>query len=870
VTVQEAFHWDTSLLTRSNYPVFPLCLDPYRARRSRRFGRPSPYRVVAHDSLGVHLLAHLIWDFADHDARLALLRAIPALRAYLLLRRDAFLHRSTIAAALQQPRGPPALIPPLCHFRSWFLGAALLSFDFRYWALVRWLGGEYTNEGRDWSHTEQRFREAVITPPLPRYPTLYPELAMRSLREGVPIRGTFLSRRRDMIWRYCYDNHPPLREALEAVRSKFATEEALSFHLVFPKFIGLFLPGLMISPISWLFKKNKGRLIIDASSPLGPVDTGAPNSHIPLTGAPDREEENPPVFYGNALKRHLTAIWNMRISYPDEELLQHMDDIDSAFRRVLYHPVLAPVFAYVFQEFLIVPVGNIFGSKSAPSWFTILAELRAHMANVLPYEAHLSDPLVQSLVLPPQREPAAAPPVPAVADRAHRGATSLYPIPRGMPTHHAMFVDDNALVALRRSIRYAVASSLGSSYDCFGSPAVNLRRGSVISKLKFDPAVAVTVLFVGFLINTQSMTVTWPPDKRDSARQLLDEWLHHRTARAPRELAQLLGIIRHGAFLSVAGNFLSVRLQWILSACVSASRVRGSGGTRERRWWSGNRVRIPPEIFADLRLLRESLEEPGAAVLWSRPIGLLVDRTPTVTLLSDASYGGIGGWSDNLRFLWRVTRNELISCGFPMRLIDSEGEALTLRPSPADDNGLHINLLEFIAIIINVWLALSWVHSSPAQPGGHIIAILADNTSALSWLRYAARSHRRPIQNLAHLCQCLLYSSQTSHPSSILGYHIPGSSNDEADALSRPEKFPTLGCAIAAFYRLQTCRIFQLPFGVLSLIARVVSSTEIGVGLDRETTALFHLAPSSSDPGFIAMDSTFRGYYKTRSHRGKG
>jgi hypothetical protein len=125
---------------------------------------------------------------------------------------------------------------------------------------------------------------------------------------------------------------------------------------------------------------------------------------------------------------------------------------------------------------------------------------------------------------------------------------------------------------------------------------------------------------------------------------------------------------------------------------------------------------------------------------------------PTVTLLSDASYGGIGGWSRQLGFLWRITRDELIACGIHMRLTDSEGEALTRRPSPADTDGIHINLLEFIAIIINVWLALSWVRSAPTPPGGHIIAILADNTSALFWLRYAAQSRRLPIQHIAHLC----------------------------------------------------------------------------------------------------------------------
>jgi hypothetical protein len=526
----------------------------------------------------------------------------------------------------------------------------------------------------------------------------------------------------------------------------------------------------------------------------------------------------------------------------------------------------------VFQEFLIIPVGNIFGSKSAPAWFTTIAELRAHMANVLRYDEQLSDPLVRSLALPEQRDSPDAPPVAVTADDQHHGLASLYLGTRVPPLHHAMFVDDNVLVAVRRSIEVAMAGSLGSAYNCFGSPTANVRRGSVISRAKFVPEVAAMVLFVGLLIDTHLMTVTWPPEKRAAALLLLDEWLSKRSARAPRELAQLLGIIRHGAFLSVAGNFLSIRLQWILCACVKESSINSTlAGSRARRWWAGNRIHIPPEIYSDLRLLRKSLEEPRAAILWSRPIGLLVDRTPTVTLLSDVSYGGIGGWCSRLNFLWRITRDELIACGFPMRLIGSEGETLTLHPTDADADGLHINLLEFIAIVINVWLALSWVRSSPAPTGGHIVAILADNTSALSWLRYTARSHRLPIQHLAHLCQCLLFSSQTSHLANIIGRHIPGKSNDEADALSQPQKFPTLvGSAIAAFSPLQTCRIFQLPFGVLSLIAKVVSSTVIGAGLDKETTALLHLAPISSEPGSIATDSTFRGYYKTHSHRGKG
>jgi hypothetical protein len=131
-------------------------------------------------------------------------------------------------------------------------------------------------------------------------------------------------------------------------------------------------------------RSGKGWLIVDASTKLAPDDSGAPNDHIPPPGKPGRYEENPPVFYGSALKRHLFAVWNLRIAHPDEDLLQHTDNIDSAFRQMLYHPELAVVFAYVFQELLIVPVGNIFGSQNAPSWFTTPAEIGAHMANRLP------------------------------------------------------------------------------------------------------------------------------------------------------------------------------------------------------------------------------------------------------------------------------------------------------------------------------------------------------------------------------------------------------------------------------------------------------------------------------------------------------
>ena len=68
------------------------------------------------------------------------------------------------------------------------------------------------------------------------------------------------------------------------------------------------------------------------------------------------------VFYGNVLQCHWKLIWNLGVSHPTEDILLYMDDIDAAFHHIIYHPDTAIAFAYVFGDFLVVPVGMIFGA----------------------------------------------------------------------------------------------------------------------------------------------------------------------------------------------------------------------------------------------------------------------------------------------------------------------------------------------------------------------------------------------------------------------------------------------------------------------------------------------------------------------------
>lgn len=121
------------------------------------------------------------------------------MRQYARLRRDAYVHRGTIRGALQAPRSAPGIEPTLCHFRAWFLGAALLIFDLNYGDLIRWLGGEYTNAHRDWGELASLIEDVKEYSQRPGYPPLDHDRALRACTQGVPLMGHFRCTIKDTV-----------------------------------------------------------------------------------------------------------------------------------------------------------------------------------------------------------------------------------------------------------------------------------------------------------------------------------------------------------------------------------------------------------------------------------------------------------------------------------------------------------------------------------------------------------------------------------------------------------------------------------------------------------------------------------------------
>ena len=68
-------------------------------------------------------------------------------------------------------------------------------------------------------------------------------------------------------------------------------------------------------------------------------------------------KSEPKIRYSTAFQRHITRIWNLRISYPKKDILLWDDDVSGAFRYKKYHPDIASTFAFILSKTLYIPTG---------------------------------------------------------------------------------------------------------------------------------------------------------------------------------------------------------------------------------------------------------------------------------------------------------------------------------------------------------------------------------------------------------------------------------------------------------------------------------------------------------------------------------
>jgi hypothetical protein len=140
-------------------------------------------------------------------------------------------------------------------------------------------------------------------------------------------------------------------------------------------------------------------------------------------------------------------------------------------------------------------------------------------------------------------------------------------------------------------------------------------------------------------------------------------------------------------------------------------------------------------------------------------------------------------WSPHVQLQWRVMRDDLVTLGFPVKIINRYQQ----EPLDGEDPVLHINPLELLGAIINVWLIIVWRKHAAPLSSGFVVDLWSDNTTSLAWLSLCATTRDPHLQPLTRLASALIVHAGINL-TKIQLHHIPGVLNIEADALSRLHK----------------------------------------------------------------------------------
>ncbi len=864
------------------FPLWPLTLY----KRQLGFGADSPDISASYegtteeDVISRELQLHFVWDFLEPKDRKNYAEVFPAMKFYHKLRlKSAQGFHIHSCRNLESQKGSPQL----SHRKAIQMAIALLRANFQYPDMFRWLGGIYNNKHRDLTSAFDIIERTLEHDTPPGYPPVDADRAWRLSTEGAPLAGHFSCSRRSVAKRNQVDNGDSVKEAMEQIMEKFVKEEAFGYHIFFPRVIWRFIPGLALALITWVPPKphrvgDSGRICIDPSSTINKSDDGNMNRHIPDTG--EDHDQNPSVHYGTALMRFLRLIYNLRLDHPEEEIYLSADDISAAFRRILYNPAAAIVFATVLSKYLIVPVGGIFGSKSSPGFYMIKGELRAHVARHIGDYTSAQTSLADTVEFssPPSNNEVSSF-TPADSDSINKGCAHLLGVSQEEAEKSAFssFVDDTGIAGIEENIRDRINRSILSSYEIMGFPHEDPVRPEPINPKKFHPWVTFILTFLGYSLNTRSLSLSWPASKQYQLRvyvkAVLDSQIVNNKGRriSPQQAARVLGLIRHGAITHMLGLYLTMALQFGLS-----DEIRGSATTalrqNPRRFWVKHRFNISAETVRELELLLEML--PGSASspahpIWTRKIGLIIPRDCLFEFPGDASLEGLGGWVLHPFYaMWRIDTEALI--GFGIKVSESGWDARHQDSVQDAEAKVNINILEFIVLIIDLWLAVKLWQRLENRPSNDLIFRLrTDNTSALSWAMRAAKTKQPRIRRIARLFQALL--TQSPVPLSLQTTHIAGVDNHNADILSRPlSQAPTWASVIEhSKPSLREAMPYQLPFKLLSTISNVIKYDWTGERLVKVTTELWTLEPNIFPSGIETWEGIRNTYKPSRKRRAR-
>ena len=694
--------------------------------------------------------------------------------------------------------------------------ACILHYNFHPGSVFRYLGNNHTNAH---INPDQLFKELqnIVPPEINAY-------LHRALKIGAPSKINGHSPRNNFLNYLHYGNHKSITMNTPLVSKALNKEDKHNFVMHFPAWIARFIYNLHLSPEGILVKPNKNdRIVFDASFKIN-------YNSLSLNTAWTHAWEEPPIRYGTALLRHLIRIWNLRITYADDDILLWDDDVAGAFRLIKYNPEIAQAFSAIVHNTLWIPTGQVFGGNTSAQNFEGLALAREYLAQHLSSNKHshllFKHKKLLDLISYSPLSTNTTSFVKAVPDSLNKGVLNKDGNP--VNTQHNMFVDDNVIAEIRPRMRQAQAASAESLFRIAGFPNPTLRR----SPLSMDKYYAATCSFLkkqlGYLIDTRKMYVSFSNEKFVAMLQVLDDWHKKRKSYTIKQAARLAGSLeffasvtpwirfittslKHSIVLALQKNTRDISEDASMRTSLSDSQLLGKTFEELLRknyalshvlrsiWNKSTRFFISKPLREELKLLTFIFKNKTKFSIGA-PIAHIVPRDPDFNARGDACLEGAGGYSFDLKFWWFVK--------WPQNVVNKTLIHFNKKYKNLKGHIVSINLLEYATILISYAASITIVNDFPALSSHPfpLINIQTDNKSALSWTRKAASSTNEG-KALARILTSMMIPSRLG----LSATFIPGVDNHLADRLSRMDtqsKFISFSSLSQEYKQLHQCKRF--------------------------------------------------------------
>ena len=543
-------------------------------------------------------------------------------------------------------------------------------------------------------------------------------------------------------------NHKSAQEVPDQVSALITKDVTHGFSIPLPTRILHKIPNAAIQPLGvakqWTVdgegnRTVKFRMTQDlsySSNRRGPPRSI--NSRIDMTAYPE-------MIYGWCLPRILHYLVAVRRANPTTIIFICKYDYSDAYRRIAHSAQAAAQTIATHNGLAYLSLRLTFGGRPNPPAWCMFSETVTDLSNEIGqckgWSPDSTKSPAQVVAPPPKRLD------PAIPFGVGKKMAVEIPLPsENVVARVDGFIDDlvNAFLDTpencRRQPHVVPLAMHVTSRPHAGDANEPIPRRPILSqpKLLAEGSPAEIQVVLGWTIDTRRMLIALPDDKYTAWAEDLSQIISE-----PRcfyeDLDEMVGRLNHSSFvLPFARHFMS-RIRELLTP------------RRHKRFM----VPVGPEARADFRLWAAILHRAHAGV----SINLIVTREPSRLCWSDACPYGMGGYSLSGR-AWR----------------------LRIPPEhPIHGRAGANNLLEFIAMVVNVWL-----ECIDAVPGElPCILAIGDSSSAIGWLFKTSGMdlsepvHRAHLMVARHLASIVL-----ENDCCLASQHLRGEHNVVADLLS--------------------------------------------------------------------------------------